>query len=63
MEPGQLSNVVSIRDRLRRGKPLEDWQKEFYRENKAAVDLPVRYTAAEQQQRQQLMALLKEPPH
>jgi hypothetical protein len=63
MEPGQLSALVSIRDRLRRGKPLEDWQKEFYAENKAAVDLPVRYTAAEQQHRQQLLALLKEPPH
>lgn len=36
--PGQLSTVVTIRDKLRRGKKLEDWEREFYRENKTLVD-------------------------
>ena len=39
MPPGQLSTVVAIRDKLRRGKQLEPWEKEFYRENKDTVDL------------------------
>lgn len=61
MGPGQLSTLVSIRDRLRRGKPLEDWQREYYRNNRKAVDLPVRYSPEEQQQRAQLQALLDGP--
>lgn len=61
MEPGQLSTVVSIREQLRRGKPLEPWQKEYYRENKAAVDLPVRYSAAERREQARLNALLEGP--
>ena len=55
MEPGQLSALVSIRDRLRRGKPLEAWQQEFYRADPRAVELPKRL---DRQERQQLRALL-----
>ena len=32
---GQLLTVVSIRDKLRRGRPLEKWEQEFYTKNKA----------------------------
>lgn len=56
MEPGQLSTLVSIRDRLRRGKPLEPWQQEFYRANVHAVELPVRLSRHERQQRDALLA-------
>ena len=59
MEPGQLSTLVSIRDRLRRGKPLEPWQKEFYRANRRAVDLPIRRSALEQQDHDRLLARLE----
>ena len=59
MEPGQLSTLVGIRDRLRRGKPLEAWQKEFYRANRQAVDLPVRRSALEQQDHDRLLARLE----
>lgn len=41
MEIGEsmLSTVVSIRDKKRRGKKLEKWEQEFYRNNKSIVDL------------------------
>lgn len=51
---GQLSTVVSIRDKLRRGKKLEAWEQEYYRKNKKRVDLPKRYTPAEQAQLERL---------
>lgn len=55
---GQLSTLVSIRDRLRRGKKLEPWQKEFYRENKHRVELKKRYSQQELEQQEKLNALL-----
>lgn len=45
---GQLSTVVSIRDKLRKHKKLIDWEKEFYRENRSKIDLKHKYTAQEQ---------------
>lgn len=35
---GQLSTIVSIRDKKRRGKKLEKWEQEYYRKNKDLVD-------------------------
>ncbi len=55
---GQLSTVVSIRDKLARGQKLEDWEKSFYRENKHIVQLKKRYSQQELFQRQQLEKLL-----
>lgn len=55
---GQLSTVVSIRDKLRRGKKLEQWEKDFYRENKARVDMKKRYSAQELAERRHLEQLL-----
>lgn len=57
---GQLSTVVSIRDKLRRGKALEKWEKDFYRENKDKVDLKKRYSAQELLERERLKKLLGE---
>lgn len=62
MEPGQLSTLISIRDKLHRGKPLEPWQKEFYRANRHAVQLPVRRSCREQQERDRLLARLEASP-
>lgn len=59
---GQLSTIVSIRDKLRRGKKLEDWEKNFYRENKHRVDMPKRYSREELQEQERLKRLLEEPP-
>lgn len=56
---GQLSAIVSIRDKLRRGKKLEDWERDFYRENRGRIDLQPRRSPQEQQQRQRLLEMLK----
>lgn len=55
---GQLSSLVSIRDKLRKGKKLEDWEKDFYRENKHRVDLKKKYSAEEIAEQEQLKRLL-----
>lgn len=55
---GQLSAIVTIRDKLRRGRPLEAWEKEFYRENKHRIDLKKRYSPQELAHQQQLQQLL-----
>ena len=55
---GQLSTVVAIRDKLRRGKKLESWEQDYYRKNKKRVDLPKRYSPAEQAQMEQLLRRL-----
>lgn len=56
---GQLSAIVSIRDKLRRGKKLESWEKEFYLENRHRIDLKKRLSAEELAQREKLQALLR----
>lgn len=58
MPQGQLSTVVSIRDKLSRGKPLESWEKEFYRENKQAVDLKRPETETDRAEKERLNQLL-----
>ena len=55
---GQLSTVVSVRDKLARGKKLEEWEKTFYRENKKRVDIQKRYSLQERQQREALSQML-----
>ena len=57
---GQLSMLVSIRDKLQRGKPLEKWEKEFYRDNKNQVDFKKKYSAAELAEQERLKKLLGE---
>lgn len=59
MGEGQLSTLVSIRDKLARGKKLEGWEKDFYRENKRRVDLRPHYTPEELAEQDRLKALLK----
>lgn len=44
---GQLSTLVSIRDKIKRGKKLEKWEREYYQKNKKRVDLKKRYSAKE----------------
>lgn len=55
---GQLSTVIAIRNKLARGKKLEQWEKDFYREHKARVDLKKRYSRQELDQREQLQKLI-----
>lgn len=55
---GQLSTLISIRDKLRRGKKLEKWEQEYYRKNKGRVDLKKRYSAEELAEQERLKNLL-----
>ncbi len=55
---GQLSTVISVRHKLRRGQKLEPWEKEFYRENKEQVDLKKRQSREELAQKARLEAIL-----
>ena len=56
---GQLSTIVAIRDKLRRGKKLEDWDKDFYRENKQRVDIKKPLTPEEKREKQRLLEMLE----
>lgn len=55
---GAFSTVVSIRNKKRKNKQLEKWEKEFYRNNKDMVDLKVQLTQAEQEEQDEVAKLL-----
>ena len=44
-----FSNIVSIRDKRLKGKKMEKWEQEFYRENRKLIDLPRKLTAEEEE--------------
>lgn len=46
---GQLSTVVSLREKLRKGKKLEKWEREYYRKNRSRVDFKRHYTDEEEE--------------
>lgn len=56
---GQLSTVVAIRSKLAKGQKLENWEQEFYRENRSTVELPKRYSRQQLQEKQRLEKLLQ----
>lgn len=56
---GPLATVVSIRKKLAQGKKLEPWEKDYYRENPALVNLRKTYTRQERRQRERLLRLLE----
>lgn len=45
---GQLSSLIALRRKLSRGKPLEDWEREFYRQNRHRVELKKRLSPQQQ---------------
>ena len=45
----QFQTIVSIRSKRAKGKKLENWEQEFYRENKKMVDLPQNLTDEERE--------------
>ena len=59
MEIGEctLSNVVSIRNKKRRGKKLEKWEQEFYRDNKALIDLKTKKAERSEEEKEALRKL------
>ena len=46
--------------KLRKEKKLDDWEKDYYRQHKAQVDLKQRYTAEELEEQERLKRLLGE---
>lgn len=48
IENGTFSTVLGIRQRRAKGKKLEKWEQEFYRNNKKMCDIKKRYSAEEQ---------------
>lgn len=59
MEIGEstFSTVVSIRDKKRRGKKLEKWEQEFYRNNKHIVDLRAKKAERSEEEKEELRKL------
>lgn len=55
---GNLSTLVSIRDKLRRGKKLEPWEQSYYNRNKARVKMQKNYSAEELAEQERLKKLL-----
>ena len=50
--------MVTLRDKLRRGKKLESWELEFYRTHRAAVDLRPAADPDADAEKQRLLARL-----
>ena len=50
-EIGECSwaNIVAVRSKLMKGKPLDKWEREFYNENRKFIDLPHKLTNEEQE--------------
>lgn len=57
---GQLSAVVGIREKKRKGQKLEKWEQEFYSEHKGQIEFKKRYSVEELAERERLLRLLGE---
>ena len=55
---GQLSTVVAIRQKLAARQKLEGWEQDFYRQNRALVELKAPLTQEEQAEKERLNKLL-----
>lgn len=55
---GTFSTILGIRQKKNRGKKLEKYEQEFYRNNKELVDLKRKYTEKEKEQLDLLNAFL-----
>ncbi len=58
MPPGELSTRVAIRQKRQKGEKLEPWEQEYYRQNKALIDLKPAYSQEEREEMERLNALL-----
>ena len=55
---GVFSHIINIRSKKQKGKQLEQYEKEFYAENKTLVDLKTKYSIEEQEEIDRLEKLL-----
>lgn len=58
MGEGSFLTLVSIRDKLAKGKKLEAWEQEFYRQNKKQVVLSTRDDSLTRQEKEALLRRL-----
>lgn len=60
MEIGEstFSTVISIREKKRKGKKLDKWEREFYKNNKSIVDLKVKRQERSEEEKEELRKLL-----
>lgn len=56
---GLFSTIINIRQKKNKGKKLEKYEQEFYKNNKQLIDLKQRYTPEEQAEIDRLNAILK----
>lgn len=54
---GLFSQVIHIRDKKARGKKLEKWEQDFFRENKSLIEIKRKYTKEELEERERINAL------
>ena len=54
---GVFSTIVSIREKRRKGKKLEKWEKEFYQSNKSLVDLKSKKIERSEEEKEALQEL------
>jgi hypothetical protein len=47
IDEGLYSTVIGLRVKLAKGKKLEKWEKEFYREHRSLIEIKRKLTAAE----------------
>lgn len=59
MEIGEstFATVVGLRDKKKRGKKLEKWEQEFYKNNKSLVDLKAKQTERSEEEKEELREL------
>jgi hypothetical protein len=56
---GLFSTVISIRQKKNKGKKLEKYEQDFYRENKSLIDIKAKLTAEEQAEKEYWNKLLE----
>lgn len=54
---GVFNTIVSIREKRRKGKKLEKWEQEFYRNNKSLIDLKVKKIERSEKEKEELREL------
>ena len=55
---GQLSFLVSLRQKRLRGERLTDWEARYFRENRETVELKTKYSREERKERERLLRML-----
>lgn len=54
---GVFNTIVSIREKKRKGKKLEKWEQEFYKDNKSLVDLRAKKVERSEEEKEELRKL------